>query len=112
MKKLLVLLSLIAVGCSGPKIEVPAKVETTQCIQGTDGKCTSDINVHHTISIELPIVLTDSCRQTWNETTYPDEAIRVAGYNACVSDYINSLQQLVNSIQPTDLPQNVTLPGI
>ena len=105
----LALLCLVASGCSS-KIEIPAQVTTTQCIQDSQGKCTTNFEVRHVIAIELPTVLTDQCRAEWSETNYPDEAIRTAGYNQCITDYINSLLELIKGIGPVDLPPNIALP--
>lgn len=109
MKKLL--LPLLFLGCA-PSVNVPSTVETTQCIKTATGTCTSELMVKHVISIELPAVLTDSCRATWNPTDFPDEAIRNAGYNKCVQDYINSILELIKGINPSDLPPIDTVPGI
>lgn len=106
MKKLLILLALA--GCA-PSVNVPATVETTQCIQKSDGSCTTELEVRHVIAVELPTVLTDQCRAEWNETAYPDEAIRTAGYNQCITDYINSILELIKGINPADLPPGVPL---
>lgn len=101
MKKLL--LSLLLAGCA-PSVNVPATVETTQCIQKSDGSCTSELEVRHVITVELPTILTDNCKKIWNEIDYPDQATRDAGYNSCVSEYINSLLELIRGIKPADLP--------
>lgn len=100
----------LALSSCGNKVEVPAQVNTTQCIQDAQGKCTTNFEVRHVIAIELPTVLTDQCRSEWSEANYPDEAIRTAGYNQCISDYINSLLELIKGIGPVDLPPNVALP--
>lgn len=100
----LVIIGLGLTGCMN-KVEVPNKVE--QCFKDPKtGECTNEavINVKHTISIELPSVFTDECKRIWNETDYPDKSIRDAGYNACITDYINSLMELLNNLNPTDLP--------
>ena len=109
IKSQLALLCLVVSSCAN-KVEVPAQVTTTQCIQDSQGKCTTNFEVRHVIAIELPTVLTDQCRQTWNATDFPDEAVREAGYNSCVSEYINSLLELVRGIGPVDLPPNIALP--
>ncbi len=103
------LLCLAMSGCAN-KVEVPAQVTTTQCIQDANGTCTTNFEVRHVIAIELPTVLTDQCRSEWSETNYPDEAIRTAGYNQCITDYINSLLELIKGIGPVDLPPNIALP--
>lgn len=108
MRHIYLVLILLA-GCAN-KVEVPANVTTTQCIQKADGTCTTNFEVRHVIAIELPTVLTDQCRAEWSEVNYPDEAIRTAGYNQCISDYINSLLELIKGIGPVDLPPNVALP--
>lgn len=102
MKRSLILW-LFMLGC-GNKVEVPSQVTTIQCIQDAQGKCTTSLDVKHIISLELPTVLTDQCKIVWNETDYPDKTIREAGYNKCISDYINSLLELIKGINPTDLP--------
>ena len=107
--KYIYLAMLLMFGC-GNRVEVPSTVETTQCIKDSQGKCTANFEVRHVIAIELPTVLTDSCKAEWNETTYPDKAIREAGYNQCVADYIQSILDLVKGINPSDLPPNLTLP--
>lgn len=106
MKK--ILLSLLLAGCA-PSVNVPGSVETTQCIKTATGTCTSELEVRHVIAVELPTVLTDQCRQTWNATDYPDQAVRDAGYNKCVTDYINSILELIKGINPADLPPTVPL---
>lgn len=107
--KYIYLAILFMFGC-GNHIDVPAQVSTTQCIQDKQGKCTTNFEVRHVIAIELPTVLTDSCKAEWNETTYPDKAFREARYNQCVADYIQSILDLVKGINPSDLPPNLTLP--
>jgi hypothetical protein len=105
MKKYLCLFAILA-GCAN-KVEVPAQVATTQCIKDAEGKCTANFEVRHVIAIELPTVLTDSCKAEWNAVDYPDKEVRDAGYNQCITDYINSLLELIKGIGPTDL----TLPN-
>lgn len=103
------LLCLVASGCAN-KVEVPAQVTTTQCIQKEDGTCTTNFEVRHVIAIELPTVLTDDCRARFSEELYPIEEIREAKYNECVTAYINSLLELIKGVGPVDLPPNVALP--
>jgi hypothetical protein len=91
-------------GCMN-HVDVPASISTTQCLQDSKGKCTTNLEVRHVIAIELPTVLTDNCAKIWNETDFPDKAVREAGYNKCVSDYIDSLLNLIKGITPADLPQ-------
>lgn len=108
MRLLLAVFIAVIAGCAGPKIEVPASVD--MCIKDSvTGKCTNETVVRHVISVELPSILTDSCRAKWNETDYPDEAVRNAGYNACVSDYINQIVQIIQGINPADLPTGAGL---
>lgn len=108
MRHIYLVLILLA-GCAN-KVEVPANVTTTQCIQKADGTCTTNFEVRHVIAIELPTVLTDQCRSEWSEANYPDKAIREAGYNQCITDYINSILELIKGVGPVDLPPNVALP--
>lgn len=108
MKKM-ILIGLLLTSCAN-HIDVPAQVTTTQCIQDNQGKCTTNFEVRHVIAIELPTVLTDQCKAEWSEANYPDKAIREAGYNQCISDYINSLLALIKNINPADLPPNLALP--
>ncbi|NJO65130.1 MAG: hypothetical protein HC836_45590 [Richelia sp. RM2_1_2] len=70
--------------------EVPAniKVET--------GPVTGEIVVKHVITIELPTVFTDSCK-----SQHPDDEV---AYNECVTKYINELLNIINSINPEQLP--------
>lgn len=107
--KYIYLAILFMMGCAN-RVEVPSTVTTTQCIQDSQGKCTANFEVRHVIAIELPTVLTDSCKATWNEHDFPDKQIRDAGYNRCVADYIQSILDLVKGINPSDLPPNITLP--
>lgn len=93
-----ILIALMLVACA-PKVEVPANVTT--CVQDKEtGVCSNDMNVKHTITIELPTVLTDSCRKQFNSTDYPDPTARESGYQACVSEYINQLLEIINGFQP------------
>lgn len=103
-----ILLTFLMIGCMN-KVEVPAKVE--QCFKDPKtGECTNqvEVTVRHIISIELPTVFTDSCRKKFNETDYPDAVVREAGYQQCITDYINQLMSVVNGLNPQDLPPNLT----
>lgn len=104
-----ILIATLLAGCAN-KVEVPANITTTQCIQKADGICTTNFEVRHVIAIELPTVLTDQCKAEWSEATYPDPAVREAGYNQCITDYINSIMDIIKGINPTDLPPNIALP--
>lgn len=102
---LFVVLGIGLTGCMN-KVEVPAKVE--QCFKDPKtGECTNqvEVTVKHIITLELPTVFTDQCKAIWNETDYPDKSIRDAGYNACISEYINSLLDIINNLNPQDIPQ-------
>ena len=103
---ILVIFCIGSIGCMNTiKAEVPSQVET--CIKDSKGECSNqvEITVKHIISIELPTVFTDACTATWNDQDYPDKSIRDAGYNACVSEYINSLLEIIGNLSPTDLPE-------
>lgn len=103
MKRLTVLLLvLFSAGCMN-KLQVPDKIEA--CIQDPETKkCTNQAVVKHIITLELPTILTDTCKAAWSEAAYPDQQTREAGYNKCVSDYISSILALINDIRPEELP--------
>jgi len=91
------------IGCNNNvKTEVPAKIEN--CFKNETGECTNVVIVKHIISIEVPSVFTDQCRTKYNVTDYPDPVIRESLYNQCVADYINQLTNIINSLNPNNLP--------
>jgi hypothetical protein len=105
MKFFYILLLIGLISSCANKVEVPAKIE--QCFKDPKtGECTNqaEITVRHIISIELPTVFTDQCKATWNEIDYPDSVVRNAGYQKCISDYINQLLSVINGLNPSDLP--------
>lgn len=104
MKLIIIALTLFLASC-GNKVEVPQKVE--QCFKDPQtGECTNrvEITVNHIITIALPDVFTDQCKSIWNETDYPDKAIRDAGYSQCIADYLDQITSVINGLNPTDLP--------
>ena len=73
-------------------VKVPDQVNTTVQVQPVTG----EIIVKHVITMELPTIFTDTCRQQHLNDQ--------AAYNDCVVKYINELIKLLNSINPGQLP--------
>lgn len=86
-------LIVLATSCAN-RVEVPAAVAVNVA------PVTGEITVKHVLSIELPTVFTDSCKSQFPE----DET----AYNACITDYINSLLAIINNLQPGQLPETGT----
>jgi len=82
---LLSLMFLMATSCAN-RVEVPKNVDVAVA------PVSGEIIVKHVISIELPAVFTDSCRQQ-----FPDDPV---GYNACVAAYIQDIIKIIGSINP------------
>ncbi|HBI00884.1 MAG TPA: hypothetical protein DDY18_04590 [Flavobacterium sp.] len=104
MKYIFLAILLALTGC-GNKVEVPQKVE--QCFKDPKtGDCTNQVNVTitHIITIQLPDAFTDECKRIWNETDYPDKSIRDAGYNQCIADYLDQIADIINGLNPSDIP--------
>lgn len=80
---------LLGTACNN-KAEVPATVQVQTA------PVTGEVIVRHVMQIELPTVFTDSCKQQFQNDD--------AGYNKCVSDYINSIIKIINGIDPNQLP--------
>lgn len=81
--------SCLLISCNN-KAEVPATIQVQAA------PVTGEIIVRHIMQIELPTVFTDSCKQQ-----FPNDD---AGYNKCVSDYINSIIKIINGIDPNQIP--------
>jgi proline dehydrogenase len=84
---------LIQTGCyNSGNVKVPENVNT----QVQVAPVTGEIIVKHIMTIELPTVFTDTCKQQ-----HPNDE---AAYNACVAKYIEELLKIINSINPGQLP--------
>lgn len=88
---LLVAMTFFLSSC-GNKVEVPRNVSAQVQVQPVTG----EIVVKHVLSIELPTVFTDSCR-----ATFPNDE---AGYQKCVTDYIDQIIKIISGINPNQLP--------
>lgn len=80
---------LLGTACNN-KAEVPATVQVQTA------PVTGEIIVRHVMQIELPTIFTDTCRQA-----HPNDEV---AYQACVTNYINQLIQIINGINPNQLP--------
>lgn len=110
MRKIVIMLSIAAllglVGCANDtKVSVPENIKADVQVQPITG----EVIFKHVLTIELPSVFTDSCRARFNEQTHPNVEERSLLYNKCITDYINSLMSIINSINPNQLPAGVTL---
>lgn len=70
-------------------VKVPEQVNTTVTVQPVTG----EIIVKHVMSIELPSIFTDTCKQQ-----FPNDE---AAYNKCVTDYINDIIKIIGGLTPT-----------
>lgn len=82
---LLSLMFLLATSCAN-RVEVPKNVDVAVA------PISGEVIIKHVISIELPAVFTDSCRQQ-----FPNDPV---AYNACVAGYIQDIIKIIGSINP------------
>lgn len=87
---LLMLISVAMLVSCANRVEVPENVNVQ--VQPVTG----EVIVKHVLSLELPAVFTDNCRQQ-----FPNDAV---AYNKCVTDYINSILQIINGLDPSQIP--------
>lgn len=73
------------------------RVEVPETITVNTPPVTGEITVKHIITLQLPTIFTDSCK-----SQFPDDEV---AYNACITEYINSLLTLINGLNPGQLPQ-------
>lgn len=79
----------LLIGCAN-EVNVP------ETVQVQTAPVTGEVIVKHVLTIELPTIFTDTCRQA-----HPNDEV---AYQSCVTQYINQLIQIINGINPNQLP--------
>lgn len=97
----LVFMLMLTISCAN-KVEtsVPAKIE--HCFKDdVTGKCTSEITVKHVVTIEMPTQFIQTCEDKYKDTPEPEKTVLI---QECISGYTDQIIDIINGINPNDLP--------